>query len=73
MGAHVRTNVVELKAEQPKKLLLDIAEVCGALGCSRALVYTLIRKGDLRPIKLGRATRFRPADVEGLVDRLAAR
>jgi excisionase family DNA binding protein len=69
----MRANAVELKTEQPKKLLLDIVEVCEMLGCSRALVYTLLRRGELRSVKLGRATRFRPADVEGLVDRLAAR
>ncbi len=68
----MRASVVEVKSDKPRKLLLDVPEVCEMLGCSRALVYTLIRKGDLRPVKLGRSTRFRPADVENLVDRLAA-
>ncbi|MCA3637039.1 MAG: helix-turn-helix domain-containing protein [Methylobacterium sp.] len=69
----MRTNIVDLKTEQPKKLLLDIVEVCEMLGCSRALVYNLIRRGELRSVKLGRATRFRPADLEALIDRLASR
>jgi excisionase family DNA binding protein len=69
----MRANTVELKPEQPKKLLLDIVEVCEMLGCSRALVYNLIRRGELRSVKLGRATRFRPADLEALIDRLASR
>ncbi len=68
----MRANSVDVKTDRPKKLLIDIGEVCETLGCSRALVYNLIRRGELRSVKLGRATRFRPADLEALIDRLAA-
>lgn len=69
----MRATSIEFSASKPEKLLLTIEEVGEQLGCSRALIYSLIKRGDLKPIKLGRATRFRPADIANLIDMLAAR
>ncbi len=69
----MRSNVVEVQSEKPKKLLLDIAVACEVLDCSRAKFYDLVRRGEIKLVKLGRASRVRPADLEALVDRLAAR
>jgi len=38
--------------------LLSVRDVCVALQCGRTFVYELLRRGDLRPIKLGRLTRI---------------
>ena len=69
----MRTNVVEVQSEKPKRLLLDIPDACEVLDCSRAKFYDLVRRGEIKLVKLGRASRVRPADLEALVDRLAAR
>ncbi len=58
--------------ERVTKLLLDVVEVAGVLGCGRTHVYELISRGELRPVKLGRLTRFTPATVEEFVRRKAA-
>jgi excisionase family DNA binding protein len=69
----MRTNAIDSKAEKPKRLLLDIPDACEVLDCSRAKFYDLVRRGDIKLVKLGRASRVRPADLEALVDRLASR
>ena len=46
------------------QLLWDIKTTCLALSSSRATVYRLIEAGKLKPVKLGRSTRFRAEDVE---------
>jgi excisionase family DNA binding protein len=51
------------------KLLLDVVEVAGVLGCGRTYVYELINRGELRPVKLGRLTRIPVASVEDFVRR----
>ena len=45
--------------------LLTIDDVAGRLRVHRSFVYTLIRRGDLpRPIKIGKASRIRGADLD---------
>lgn len=39
-----------------------IAEVCAALKLSRPQIYRLIRRGDLKAVKVGTATRILVAD-----------
>jgi excisionase family DNA binding protein len=73
MEAHLRANVVELKTEKPKKLLLTIDESCESGNFSRATFYKLVHQGQIKIVKIGRASRVRPADLEALIDRLAAR
>jgi excisionase family DNA binding protein len=40
------------------KKLLTINEAASALGLGRSLIYTLIAKGELKSIKIGRARRI---------------
>ena len=51
--------------EQPATLdqLLTIQEVLARLSIGRTYLYEQIRSGHLRPVKLGRMTRFREAEV----------
>lgn len=69
----MRKNVVEVQSEKPKKLLLGIPDACDALNCSPAKFYDLVRRGEIKLVKLGRASRVRPSDLEDLVERLASR
>jgi excisionase family DNA binding protein len=52
-------------AELPR--LLSVREVADALAVSRVTVWRLVRRGELRPVRVGRAVRFRPEDVERVV------
>ena len=47
--------------------LLTVDEVARALHVSRRTVAKLAAEGDLPRVKLGRAARFRPCDVEALI------
>jgi excisionase family DNA binding protein len=49
--------------------LLSINSVAAYLGISRAMVYNLISKGDLVPIRVGERVRFDPADVRDYLER----
>ncbi len=46
-----------------------VAEVADVLGISRGSVYTLIRSGELHPIRVGQRARFEPADVRAYLER----
>ncbi|MGH2711492.1 MAG: helix-turn-helix domain-containing protein [Actinomycetota bacterium] len=48
--------------------LLTPEQVAGILGCSRKAVYVWAERGILAHVKLGRLVRFRPIDVEKLVE-----
>jgi excisionase family DNA binding protein len=43
---------------------LRVREFCAAYGLSRAHLYALIKRGELRPIKIGKATRIPRAEAE---------
>jgi excisionase family DNA binding protein len=49
---------------------LTVADICERFNISRATVYRQVNAGALRPFKIGRATRFRPSDVQKWVERL---
>lgn len=49
--------------------LLTCDEVARALHVSRRTVAKLAAEGDLPRVKIGRAARFRPRDVEALIDK----
>ena len=54
-------------------LLLTDRQVGQALGVSSRLIWKLAATGELpRPLKIGRASRWRREDVTAYVDRLAA-
>ncbi len=53
--------------------LLNTDETARLLHVSRSLIYRLIRHGQLPVVRLGGALRFRPQDVEALIERTQAR
>lgn len=53
---------------EDRPALITVEATCNLLSCSRSTVYSLIRAGKLRPVKLTPGcTRFARADVEALV------
>jgi excisionase family DNA binding protein len=55
------------KNAQELPRLLDVREVADALKVSRVTIWRLVQHGALRPVRIGRAVRFHPRDVERLV------
>jgi len=51
------------------KALLRIPEVCEVLGLSRAAVYTLLQRGELRAVKIGTARRIPTSAIDEFVAR----
>jgi excisionase family DNA binding protein len=49
--------------------LLTIADVARLLGVSRGSVYSLMRSGELSPIRVGRRARFEPGDIRAFIER----
>ena len=47
--------------------LLKVGEVAHRLGVSLQTVWKLVRRGQLPVVAIGRARRFRPEDIEHLV------
>jgi excisionase family DNA binding protein len=66
MSAHLRTPQYERDRLEE---LLTIAAVARVLGISRGSVYTLIRAGELIPVRVGERARFEPADVRAYLER----
>ena len=52
--------------DYPEKLLkaVDVAEI---LNISRALSYQLLQNGDIPTVRINRAVRVRPTDLEGYI------
>jgi len=55
-----------------EKQLYTLPEVQEALSLGRSKIYELIGEGALRPLRVGRAVRFRAQEIESFVDRLQA-
>ena len=53
-----------------EKQLYTLPEVQEALSLGRSKVYELMAAGELRPLRVGRAVRFRAQEVEAFVERL---
>ena len=53
-----------------RPLLVSVEEAAGLLGIGRTTLYELIRRGDVRPIRIGRCVRIPRRELEGLVERL---
>ncbi len=51
-------------------LLLTRKDVARTLSVCERTIFNLVRRGELREIKLGSAPRYAPADVEALITRL---
>ena len=52
------------------KMLLTIREAAQRIGLGRTFTYDLIRRGELRSVKIGGARRVAVADLEEFVGRL---
>jgi excisionase family DNA binding protein len=48
----------------PEMVNYRVREFCSAYGLSRATLYALIKRGEIRPIKVGKATRIPRAEAE---------
>lgn len=48
--------------------LMRVNEVLEKLAISRSTLYELTRRGELTPVRLGRATRFNESDVARLME-----
>ena len=54
------------------KMLLTVAEAADRLGVGRSFLYTVIQRGRLATVKLGRARRVPITALEEFVQRLQA-
>jgi len=50
-----------------EKRLLTVKEACEYLGISKTTLYKLIKEGKLKPVKLGKITRFEKEDIDRLI------
>ena len=53
-----------------RPLLVSVEEAAGLLGIGRTTVYEMIRRGDVRPIRIGRCVRIPQRELEAFVQRL---
>lgn len=56
----------------PEPLAVSPSEAADLLGVSRAHIYNMLARGELRRVKLGRAARIPYSDVVALVEEGAA-
>jgi excisionase family DNA binding protein len=63
--------VAERTTEIPR-LLLTLVESCETLRISRSKMYLLIEAGQINPVRIGRAIRFRLSDLEDFTSRNVA-
>ncbi len=54
------------------KMLLTVTEAADRLGVGRSFLYTVIQRGQLATVKLGRARRVHVGALEEFVKRLQA-
>jgi excisionase family DNA binding protein len=48
-------------------MMLSVNDVCRALQCGRTSVYELLKRGELRAVKIGRLTRISPVVLEEFI------
>lgn len=51
----------------PQDRLLTTDEVCRILSIRRLHLYELLRRGELRSLRIGRRHRFIPTDIESFI------
>lgn len=74
MNVHAIPPTISAADAPPQAVvLLSVRDVCVALQCGRTFVYELLRKGELRAIKLGRLTRISRAVFEEFIARSESR
>jgi excisionase family DNA binding protein len=62
---------MEIQRKTPR-LLLTIEEAAELLGCGRTLMYDLVRRREVRTIKLGRLRRIPREAIDDFITRHAA-
>lgn len=60
-------SIHEARGEVMAGRLLRIEDVAQRLAVSRSMAWKLIAQGDLRSVRIGRAVRVRPADLDAFV------
>jgi excisionase family DNA binding protein len=53
----------------PRRVLLDVNGVARFLGVTRAQVYKMVSRGELRPFRVGTRLRFDPDEIDELLER----
>jgi excisionase family DNA binding protein len=61
------SNGVGLVTEAMAPLLLTVNQAAAKLGIGRSTMYTLMYRGDIRPVHIGRSVRIHPQDLEQFV------
>ena len=51
--------------------LLRLEEIADRLSVSRSMAWKLIAYGDIRSVRIGRAVRVRPSDLEAYIESAA--
>jgi excisionase family DNA binding protein len=54
--------------ELPAARLLRLEDIAERLAISRSMAWKLIATGELRAVRIGRALRVRPADLEAYIE-----
>jgi excisionase family DNA binding protein len=62
-----------LSRSETPRLLLTICESGDLLRISRSKLYELMAEGQLHPVRIGRAVRFRISDLEDFASRNVTR
>jgi excisionase family DNA binding protein len=66
--AHMTTRSKPIEAvDTVERRLLRIEDVADRLAVSRSMAWKLIAYGQLRSVRIGRAVRVRPADLDAYV------
>ena len=60
----------EVKTEDSRPLLLQVEELIPILGISRSAAYTLVRKGEIRSVRIGRSIRIPRGALDEFVRKL---
>lgn len=63
--------MVEEPSMQPQQpqILLTYDQAARALAFSKSKLYTLVGLGEIPHVKIGKSTRFRPADLQAYADK----
>lgn len=63
--------VAVARTPEPGEQLLDSKQTCERLHCARSTLQRHVERGELVPVKVGRALRFREADLAAFIRRLS--
>jgi excisionase family DNA binding protein len=67
----LRVTTSTASTEAPPARLLRLEDVADRLAISRSMAWKLVATGEIRAVRVGRAVRIRPADLEAYIERAA--